>query len=100
MAEITPRRNGELLRTVFEILMIEPEGLQAKEVLARLEDKVKFSNFERGSYPSSPGTPRWHKILRFGTIPFVKPGIVRLVHTMPSMKFRPDGIGSRRVACA
>ena len=74
MAEITARRNGELLRTVFEILMSEPEGLQAKEVLARLEDKVEFSNFERGSYPSSPGTPRWHKILRFATIPLVKAG--------------------------
>src|SRR3972149_886462 len=74
MTEITARRNGELLRTVFEILMSEPEGLQAKEVLARLEDKVKFSDFEHGSYTSSPGTPRWHKILRFATIPVVKAG--------------------------
>jgi restriction system protein len=74
MAEITPHRNGELLRTVFEVLMTEPEGLQAKEVLARLEAKVEFSDFERGSYPSSPGTPRWHKILRFATIPLVKAG--------------------------
>jgi restriction system protein len=74
MAEITPRRNGELLRTVFEILATEPDGLQAKEVLSRLEGKAKFSDFEMGSYPSSPGTPRWHKILRFATIPLVKSG--------------------------
>jgi restriction system protein len=74
MAEITPRRNGELLRNVFEILMAEPEGLQAKDVLTRLESKVEFSKFERGSYQSSPGTPRWHKILRFATIPLVKAG--------------------------
>ncbi len=74
MAEINPRRNGELLRAVFEILMSEAEGLQAKEVLSRLESKVRFSEFERGSYPSSPGRPRWHKILRFATIPLVKAG--------------------------
>jgi len=74
MAEITPRRNGELLRVVFGILMSEPEGLQAKEVLTRLESKVEFSEFERGSYPSGPGIPRWHKILRFATIPLVKAG--------------------------
>jgi restriction system protein len=59
---------------VFEILLSEPKGLQAKEVLSRVADKVKFSDFERGFYPSSPGVPRWHKILRFATIPLVKAG--------------------------
>lgn len=76
MAEITPRRNGELLRAVFEILATEANGLQAKEVLSRLAGKMKFSEFEMGSYPSSPGQPRWHRIVRFASIVMVKAGWV------------------------
>ena len=37
MAEITPRRQGELVRGVFKILKDAPEGLQAAEVLRQLE---------------------------------------------------------------
>jgi restriction system protein len=48
MAEITRRRTGELLRVLFEILMVEPAGLQASESLKRLAAKVTLTPYENG----------------------------------------------------
>ena len=39
MAEITRKRVGELQRSVFKMLLDQPEGLPAKEVLKRLEQR-------------------------------------------------------------
>jgi len=74
MANITPRRNGEFLRTAFELLWDEPDGLQAKVVLAGIGDKIRLTEFERGTYESSPQSPRFHRIVRFASIPVVKAG--------------------------
>jgi restriction system protein len=46
VAEITPRRQGELVRGVFKILKDAPEGLQAAEVLRQLELAVPPTPFE------------------------------------------------------
>jgi restriction system protein len=40
MAEVTQKRIGELHRGVFKILIDNPEGLPAKEVLKRMEQVV------------------------------------------------------------
>jgi len=74
MADITPRRNGQLLREVFSLLLDKPEGVRAKDLLAKLPSRIEFTEFEKGSYASSPGSPRWHKILRFASIATVKAG--------------------------
>lgn len=74
MPNITSRRNGEFLRIVFGILSNEPEGMQAKDILAELERQVDLTEFELGYYPSSPQNPRFHKIVRFATIAPVKSG--------------------------
>lgn len=74
MAEITPRRNGELLREAFKFLMDKPEGARAADVLKALGERVAMSDFERGEYPSTPGSPRWEKIFRFASIATVKAG--------------------------
>lgn len=74
MANITPRRNGEFLRLVFQMLLEQPEGMQAKEVLESIGSSVELTEFERGYYPSSPQSPRFHKIARFATIGAVKAG--------------------------
>jgi restriction system protein len=68
------RRQGELVRTVFEVLWDKPEGMPAKDVLEHLPSKLEFSDFELGSYPSAPQSPRYHKITRFATIATVKAG--------------------------
>jgi restriction system protein len=46
MAEITRKRQGEMIRTVFEILLGQPEGLPAREVLAKAEDRLGLTEFE------------------------------------------------------
>jgi restriction system protein len=74
MAEITTKRCGELLRGVFSILFDKPEGMAAKDVLAKLEKTVPPTTYEAADYPSSPGVRRFEKTVRFSTIPAVKAG--------------------------
>lgn len=75
MANITPKRNGEFLKIVFDLLSEKPEGLQPKAVLAAIAQRIALTEFEMGSYPSDPANrPRYEKIVRFATIPTVKAG--------------------------
>jgi restriction system protein len=74
MAEVTQKRKGELMRGVFEILLAHPDGLQAKLVLAQLENVVPPTDFEKGHYESNPSARRYEKIVRFATIGPVKAG--------------------------
>ena len=77
MAEITTKRQGEIIQTLFGILVKEPEGMRAKDAIARLESDMALTEFERASFPNSPGTPRFPKIVRFATINSVKAGWLR-----------------------
>lgn len=74
MAEITPRRAGELLRPLFAILMENPEGLPARDALAALELRVQLTPFEAADYPNRPGVRRFEKLVRFHSINAVKAG--------------------------
>lgn len=74
MAEITRRRTGELEGGVIALLLANPDGLKAREVLQRLETAVPPSAFESSEYPNQPGVRRYEKIVRFGSIPLVKAG--------------------------
>ena len=72
MAEITRQRTGELLRKLFEILLKEPEGLQARLALERLAGAVALTEYEAGLYEA--GSRRFEKIVRFATVDCVKAG--------------------------
>lgn len=74
MAEITRKRVGEIVRAVFGILLQHSEGLRAKDVLARLEQSLTLSEFEKSDYPKHPGIRRFEKTARFATIAPVKAG--------------------------
>lgn len=74
MAEITRRRAGELVRGVFQILLSNPEGLPARQVLDQLQTVVPPTDFEKSTYPSRPNVRRYEKIVRFSTITAVKAG--------------------------
>lgn len=74
MAEITRGRSGELVQGVFRILLEQPDGLPAKEVLRRLEEQVPPTEFEASTYPNRPDVRRYEKIVRFSTITVVKAG--------------------------
>ncbi len=77
MAEITTRRQGEIIQTLFGILGGEPEGIRAKDAILRLEDAMVLSEFEMSHFPNSPGSARFPKIVRFSTINSVKAGWLR-----------------------
>lgn len=72
MAEITRRRTGELLRALFDILLKYPEGLQARDALIQLEQRIKLTEYEAGTYES--GGRRFEKVVRFATVDCVKAG--------------------------
>lgn len=74
MAETTRKRAGEILQAVYEALSSEPEGLQAGVVIEKVQSRLLLTDYERGEYPSSPGRPRFDKIVRFSSIPHVKAG--------------------------
>ena len=74
MAEVTRERTGEILEAVLEILKGKPDGLPAKEVIAEVGHRVTPTPFELADYPSTPGTRRFDKIVRFSTISAVKAG--------------------------
>lgn len=77
MAEITVRRQGEMIQTLFRILAAEPEGLQAKDAINRVGQELGLTEFEKSTFPNSPDTVRFPKILRFSTINSVKAGWLR-----------------------
>lgn len=72
MANITRARTGEFLRTLFKVLMAQPEGLSAATAIAMVRDTTPLTDFEAGAYPS--GGQRFEKILRFATVDCVKAG--------------------------
>jgi restriction system protein len=72
MAEVTRRRTGEHLRTLFDILLAHPDGLPARDALAALENRMSLTPYEQGTYDS--GGRRFEKIVRFSTIDCVKAG--------------------------
>jgi MoxR-like ATPase len=74
MAATSRKRAGELIRKVFEILLPQPGGLPAHQVLARLEQELPPTEFERSFYEKSPNVRRFENIIRFHTIGPVKAG--------------------------
>jgi restriction system protein len=61
-----------LLRSLFDLLLKCPDGLQAKEALAQLAAVTELTPYESGTYDT--GARRFEKIIRFATINCVKAG--------------------------
>jgi restriction system protein len=74
MAEITRKRQGEMMRKVFEVLLTASDGLPAKEVLDRVASSMNLTEFEKTTYASNPNVRRFEKIVRFSSIPPTKAG--------------------------
>lgn len=72
MADVTRRRTGEMLRKLFEMLMGQPDGMQAKDALAALASSMQLTPYEAGNY--SAGGRRFERIVRFATVDTVKAG--------------------------
>lgn len=74
MSEINNKRNGEIVRAAFSVLLNHPEGLPARDVLKQTEKQLTLTEFEKSDYPNRPGVRRFEKITRFATIAPVKAG--------------------------
>jgi restriction system protein len=61
-----------MLRKLFEFLIPQSEGMQARDALAELAKRVTLSEYEQGEYIS--GGRRFEKIVRFATVDLVKAG--------------------------
>ena len=72
MPHVSNRQVGELLRTLFAILNSTPVGLQAKDVMKLLEQRVPLTQYERGH--SASIDRRFERIVRFSTVDCVKAG--------------------------
>ncbi len=74
MADVSNQRNGEIVQTLFGVLSEHPEGIAPRLAIEATEARMDLTHHELGEYPSSPGKPRFDKILRFATIGPVKAG--------------------------
>jgi hypothetical protein len=72
--EIPRERLYLILKTVFELLWFEPEGLYVSEIIKYLKNAIPFTVFETGYYPFAPYIPRYEVVMRIGTGPLVKAG--------------------------
>ena len=66
-----------MIQGLFRILEAEPDGLQAKDAIARVENGLELTPFEKATFPKNPDSVRFPKILRFATINSVKAGWLR-----------------------
>jgi restriction system protein len=73
MGGLDRRRRGELLYGVFDVLAEHPDGIQAKDALASVEQNLGLTDFERATYPGTD-IRRFEKTVRFQTINAVKAG--------------------------
>jgi hypothetical protein len=63
-----------ILKTVFELLWFEPDGLYVSEIIKYLRNSIPFTELETGYYPFAPYIPRYEVVMRIGTIPLEKAG--------------------------
>lgn len=73
MTNLSVKRAGELLRSVFEILWNKPDGLSAREILDSIPQVTRLSEDELAPSPNS-NIPHYEKLLRIATIPIVQVG--------------------------
>jgi restriction system protein len=72
VANVTKARTGVLIRKLFELLIVQPEGMRASDALNALANAVQLTPYEAGDYES--GGRRFEKIVRFATVDCVKAG--------------------------
>jgi restriction system protein len=72
MAKITQQRYGEFLRTLFDLLAKQSDGMLARDAIHALQSRFTLTDYENGEYES--GGRRFDKIIRFATVDTVKAG--------------------------
>lgn len=88
--KISQARQGELLRGLFAVLADHPDGLPGRLALAKMQERVPFTEYELGHYPSNPNETRGIIATRFYTVNCVKAGWLEKSKT--AWKLTPDGL--------
>lgn len=91
-AGISNERQGLLLRSVFDVLAENPEGLPGGQVLTEMARRVPLTEYELGHYKSSPGEIRAFKATRFFTVNCVKAGW--LVKSKGTWRITEEGLAA------
>ena len=73
MADITLGRIGELLHGMFELLWTKPKDMSVKVILSVLPEITQLTEYKKGYLPST-NIPRYERIIRLATVPFLKAG--------------------------
>jgi restriction system protein len=68
------KRQGELLRKLFQILEKNPDGMRARDALRILASSITLTDYEKGTYKA--GQRRFENIVRFATLGPQKAGWV------------------------
>ena len=71
-ANVTRKGVGLMTRTLLQMLLENPEGIQAQVALAELAKRVPPTDFEEGQIGS--GGRRYENVVRFATVDLVKAG--------------------------
>ncbi len=87
MPETSTARKALFLRKLFEILAAHPDGIPAREALAKLEASFALTDHERGTLET--GAQRFEVAVRFSSIPAVKAGW--MVRTKGTWTITDDG---------
>lgn len=72
MADVTRKRTGEFLLSVFKEIIKYPDGMASRDALKHIADTIPLSAYESGTYES--GGKRYEQIIRFATVDCVKAG--------------------------
>ena len=73
MVEPSLKRTSEILRVIFQILWLKPDGLPAIDILEAIPARVKLTEAETSPIPGTL-TPQYEKIVREATNTFVEAG--------------------------
>lgn len=69
---LTRERTGVLLKTLFQVLQEQPDGMPAKHAIEATASRIQLTPHESGEYET--GGRRFDKILRFATLDAAKAG--------------------------
>lgn len=73
MYKITPKRIGEIIRVVLELLWNKPDGLLANEIIAFVPQMIHLTDHEK-EYVVKSNMPRYERYIRLATIPLSHAG--------------------------
>jgi restriction system protein len=74
MIDINLSRVGELLRSVFELLWVKPDGLPSRDIFSLIPKITQLTEYEMEYSLTTWKAPRYERIIRMATIPIFRAG--------------------------